>query len=321
MPPSAAPPARATAPWPTTPTTWSARRQWEPAARSGPWTLSAVSTRPRRKARPLTAPGALPPPSPTTTAPAATTPPGARVLTRGAPDAADPAGGLAAITSATGNTVLQLATLHGDIAVRLPLDTTQAAEVQHYDEYGNPLDDTAGAAYGWLGRYQRSADTLSGTLLMGSRLYSPVTGRFLRTDPVYGGNSDSYVYPADPVNAYDLDGRIAFVVAIPAYIALERAIAALIGLILALVSTYVCHVIGCVITVSGSGVNVPWPDKKSKTAKKYKKKTCWGYEIYRKKGGRIYKYGITRAGKSRPASQIRSCERCYNRACGYKMIW
>jgi RHS repeat-associated protein len=234
---------------------------------------------------------------------------------------ADPAGGLAAITSATGDTVLQLATLHGDIAVRLPLDTTQAAEVQHYDEYGNVLDDTAGSAYGWLGRYQRSADTLSGTLLMGSRLYSPVTGRFLQTDPVYGGNSNSYVYPADPVNAYDLDGRIAFVVAIPAYIALEWAIGALIALILTLVSTYICHVFGCAITVSGSGVNVPWPDKKSKTAKKYKNKTYWGYKIYRKKGGRIYKYGITRAGKSRPASQIRSCERYYNKACSYKMIW
>ncbi|MFD0228145.1 DNRLRE domain-containing protein [Streptomyces hirsutus] len=234
---------------------------------------------------------------------------------------ADPAGGLAAITSATGDTVLQLATLHGDIAVRLPLDTTQAAEVQHYDEYGNPLDDTAGAAYGWLGRYQRSADTLSGTILMGSRLYSPVTGRFLQMDPVYGGNSNSYVYPADPVNAYDLDGRIAFVVAIPAYIALEWAIGALIALILTIVTVQVCHVVGCAITVSGSGVNVPWPDKKSKTAKKYKNKKYWGYKIYRKKGGRIYKYGITRAGKSRPASQIRSCEKYYNRACGYKMIW
>lgn len=230
-----------------------------------------------------------------------------------------PTGGLAAITSATGDTVLQLTTLHGDVAVRLPLDDTKAAEVQRYDEYGNTLDGTAGATYGWLGGYQRSADTLSGITLMGSRLYSSDTGRFLQTDPVYGGNTNAYVYPADPVNAYDLDGR--FVIAIPVFIAAEWAITALIALVAASATAWICHIFGCTVTVSGTGVKVPWPDKKSKTAKKYKNKTYWGYKIYRKKGGRIYKYGITRAGNSRPKSQLRTCERYYNRACGYKMIW
>ncbi|MFJ9638640.1 DNRLRE domain-containing protein [Streptomyces sp. NPDC101178] len=231
----------------------------------------------------------------------------------------DPTGGLAAITSSTGDTVLQLTNLHGDIAVRLPLDSAKPVEVQRYDEYGNPLDGTAAATYGWLGGYQRSADTVSGLTLMGSRLYSPATGRFLQTDPVYGGNTNAYVYPADPVNTYDLDGR--FVIAIPVYFAAEWALTALIALIAASVTAWICHTFGCSITVTGTGVRIPWPDKQSKTAKKYKKKTYWGYKIYRKNGGRIYKYGITRKGPSRPKSQIGSCERYYKRACGYKIIW
>ncbi|WP_254876554.1 DNRLRE domain-containing protein [Streptomyces sp. CAI-85] len=231
----------------------------------------------------------------------------------------DPTGSLAAITSATGDTTLQLTTLHGDVAVRLPLDGTTASVVQRYDEYGNPLDDTASATYGWLGGYQRSSDTISGLALMGSRLYSPATGRFLQTDTVYGGNVNAYVYPPDPVNAYDLDGR--FVIVIPVVIALDWALGALIALIIATVSVWICHVFGCSLTASGTGVRVPWPDKDSKKSKKEKNTRYYGYKIYRKNGGRIYKYGITKVGGSRPRSQISSCQRYYNKACGYKLIW
>ncbi|MET8949145.1 RHS repeat-associated core domain-containing protein [Streptomyces sp. NPDC004542] len=191
--------------------------------------------------------------------------------------------------------------------------------VQRYDEYGNPLNDTASATYGWLGGYQRSSDTISGLALMGSRLYSPATGRFLQTDAVYGGNVNAYVYPPDPVNAYDLDGR--FVIVIPVVIALDWALGALIALIVATVSVWICHVFGCSLTASGTGVRVPWPDKNSKKSKKEKNTRYYGYKIYRKNGGRIYKYGITKVGGSRPRSQIRSCQRYYNKACGYKLIW
>ncbi|MCX5558357.1 DNRLRE domain-containing protein [Streptomyces sp. NBC_00038] len=119
----------------------------------------------------------------------------------------DLTGGLSATTTASGGTVLQLANIHGDITVQLPLDTTVAATVQHYDEYGNASGATAVSAYGALGGYQRFSQTLSGVILMGVRLYDPATGRFLSVDPVYGVNANAYSYPTDPVNMYDLDGR------------------------------------------------------------------------------------------------------------------
>ncbi|WTP55233.1 hypothetical protein OG288_36885 [Streptomyces tauricus] len=87
------------------------------------------------------------------------------------------------------------------------MDTTTASTVQHYDEYGVALDGTGTTTYGSLGGYQRSTRTLSGVTLMGARLYNPATGRFLSVDPLRGGNSNAYGYPADPVNKYDLDGR------------------------------------------------------------------------------------------------------------------
>lgn len=125
-------------------------------------------------------------------------------------DVRDLEDGLAATTSAGGDVVLQFTDVHGDVSVRQPLDAGAAAVVQHFDEYGNSLDATAGSTYGWLGRYQRPADALGSVMQMGVRLYSPATGRFLSTDPVYGGNSDAYTYPGDPVNDLDLTGRLRF---------------------------------------------------------------------------------------------------------------
>lgn len=95
-------------------------------------------------------------------------------------------GNLGAITSASGNTVLQLSDIHGDVTVQLPLDTTQASTALAYDEFGNAEGDAAANRYGWLGGEQRSSETASGSILMGVRLYDQGSGRFLQADPVPG---------------------------------------------------------------------------------------------------------------------------------------
>ncbi|MFF0470805.1 polymorphic toxin-type HINT domain-containing protein [Micromonospora zamorensis] len=119
-----------------------------------------------------------------------------------------PGGDLAATTSGTGDVVLQLTNLHGDVAVTVDPALTEP-EFFDYDEFGVPLAGQAEQRYGWLGGKQRSGDAMGGVILMGVRLYSPVLGRFLQVDPVDGGNATAYDYCAgDPVNCTDLDGRL-----------------------------------------------------------------------------------------------------------------
>ncbi|MBW8737701.1 MAG: RHS repeat-associated core domain-containing protein [Streptomyces turgidiscabies] len=123
----------------------------------------------------------------------------------------DLAGNLIATTSATGNAVLQLSNLHGDIGTQIPLVESTTPVVNTYDEYGNLLPGTDPTRYGWLGGKQRSTETPSGATLMGVRLYDPTTGRFLSVDPIEGGNANAYDYVnGDPLNRYDLDGKWGF---------------------------------------------------------------------------------------------------------------
>ncbi|MFV0138170.1 RHS repeat-associated core domain-containing protein [Streptomyces sp. HMX87] len=120
----------------------------------------------------------------------------------------DLAGNLIATTSRTGDTILQLSNLHGDIATQIPLVDATTPVVSSYDEYGNPLPGTDPARYGWLGGKQRSSETPSGVTLMGVRLYNPNQGRFLSVDPVPGGSANAYEYVnGDPLNQYDLNGQ------------------------------------------------------------------------------------------------------------------
>ena len=129
-------------------------------------------------------------------------------------------GALAVQTGKTGERVLQLVDLHGDITATLPIadgaTTATFTELRFtsFDEFGIPQPMTSGATsnapparYGWLGAAQRNADTPAGVILMGVRLYHPATGRFLSVDPVAGGSANNYDYcNADPVNCTDLGG-------------------------------------------------------------------------------------------------------------------
>ncbi len=120
-------------------------------------------------------------------------------------------GDLAATTSKAGDTVLQLTTIHGDVALQLPLDTSKPPTSLDSDEYGSPRAGQAATRYNWLGAKQRSTETLTGLTLMGVRLYNPNSGRFLSLDPVYGGNANAYDYVhGDPLNRFDLDGKFSW---------------------------------------------------------------------------------------------------------------
>lgn len=89
-----------------------------------------------------------------------------------------------------------------------------------YDPFGNQLDSTVppkgnsppGTSYGYLGSSSRLSETPYSIpiMQMGERTYLPGLGRFTQTDPVEGGNANAYIYPADPVNSKDLDGRFAW---------------------------------------------------------------------------------------------------------------
>jgi RHS repeat-associated protein len=107
-------------------------------------------------------------------------------------------GDLAAIyDSATSSANLQLTNLHGDVVATTTTGSTALATTMEATEFGTPRGST-GTRYGWLGGKQRAADTPGGLSIMGARLFNPATGRFIQTDPVYGGNSSSYGYPNDP---------------------------------------------------------------------------------------------------------------------------
>jgi large repetitive protein len=116
-----------------------------------------------------------------------------------------------------GTTVrISLSNPHQDVVSTVTLPSAGDAEGLDswtgYDEYGSAtgsLPNTGPAQYSWHGTSQRAIDT-SSLVLMGARIYNPVTGLFTSVDPVAGGNSTAYAYPQDPVNNADISGKYAY---------------------------------------------------------------------------------------------------------------
>jgi RHS repeat-associated protein len=119
--------------------------------------------------------------------------------------------GLAAIQQGpiSGNVMMQMINLHGDVVGGVTLGTLGLAYTSEQTEYGQPRSssDIGTRRYGWLGAEQRAADTPGGSMLMGARSYGPATGRFQSTDPIYGGSANPYDYGGgDPVGRADPSG-------------------------------------------------------------------------------------------------------------------
>jgi RHS repeat-associated protein len=124
---------------------------------------------------------------------------------------------LDAVTGPDGKVSLNVVDPHGDVAATVPVassgDACGISGWAGYDEYGtrtvgSPVD-TGAVSYAWAGAAQR-AMTGAGLVLMGARLYDPVTGRFTSPDPVTGGNENAYNYPNDPINQSDFTGQYTF---------------------------------------------------------------------------------------------------------------
>jgi len=113
----------------------------------------------------------------------------------------------------TASCTLNLFDLRGDVIATAAI-TNGTGAVSTYSEqteFGLPQPSgsfqTTAAPYGWLGAHQKNEANLSGLVLMGARVYDPTSGRFLSIDPILGGNAGPYLYPADPVNQFDLSGQ------------------------------------------------------------------------------------------------------------------
>ena len=97
--------------------------------------------------------------------------------------------------------------LRGNTVTRINVDTASTDSWVSFDEYGNRDAASTGklVTYDAYGQYER-ATTSQGLILMGARLYNPVTNQFTSPDPITGGNETTYTYPNDPINKNDFTG-------------------------------------------------------------------------------------------------------------------
>jgi RHS repeat-associated protein len=118
------------------------------------------------------------------------------------------------LTKRSSTAAYSLPNVHGDIFATTD-QTGNSLATFKYDPFGarigtaQPANVTGGESLGWVGSNDKIAEYqfTNAAIQLGARTYIPAIGRFMSVDPQEGGNENSYVYPPDPVNDFDLDGN------------------------------------------------------------------------------------------------------------------